>query len=462
MPVAKKKVRRKKMGEGRRGHGGMNTLHGQSASRPKVTDIGYRYERKPMPKGWDGATDYAKAVVEGRQEAPQQVIDECSRHLADIESGKWDWEPRLGWDAVEDMKACSGELVWDKDGEIVEGECGWVVDDWMYFLVCRLLGFIRREPDERAGYRRFYQCVLITPRGSGKTKLAIYLLGWCVRNDNWHNRNCYVAARDTKQSRYAWDELENSYLTGAWEKDLDDPEFTLYGGNAPGSPKKLHRFAGGFIEQISGRNPKSLIGANPHWVLLDEYEQHIDKKLYTNILQGAKADKHPMLLVVSNAGETLKSPCGQLYSGVKAVSKGKVSNDELFGLLYEVDKEDDPLTDDEEHFEYCCKKAHPSFPHHPDRSNLRYQTNLAKTDPSQKNEQLRMMWGRWVSSESSWIPLEKWKNTMVDELPEERHGWRCYLGVDLSERDDLTAGLLCGFRRIRGCLRRYFVGYRRG
>ena len=394
------------------------------------------YEPVACPAGWDGATEYARLVDSGERVECEQVVSECRRHLEDISSDRWDWVPGDGWDVVEWIKSACGMSSPGVDPADPR-DCGWVVEPWMYFWFGRLFG-MKYADGLRKGYRRFGQALLITGRGSGKTKMAAYTMMYGLAADGNPRPECYIAARDSNQALFAWENIKDAFQASGMGQG-EENAFHLYGGQS--GKKELVRAAGGSMRVISGKNAKSMVGGNPHFVLLDEYEQHQDEKLYNHIIQGEKANKEPLTLIVSNAGESYNSACGRLYIGAKKLSAGEVENDSMFPLIYEVDKWDDPLGQGSASVK-CRSKANPSYPRFPDEFTMKNQVDQARMIPYEKNSVLRAVFGRWVSDESSWLPVSLWDSRMVEELPEDRFRWRCWIGVDLSERNDLTAAAI--------------------
>lgn len=388
-----------------------------------VPDWNREVRPEEMPEGWDGATAYARGVVDGEIVAGLPIRNEAARHLADLGDPRWRWEPARVWALLRFMERCS-----PKD---------YAVPPFVEFVFGRFIGLLHAD-GEQAGFRRFQQVFLVSGRKSGKTLAATMLLWWGVLMDGEEWPECYVVARDEKQAGTAFRDVVASYQRGyIGNLEPTASAWIVIGGLSHARRVQNRDPAGGFLELRSGQ-AKAMIGARPHFGLLDEFAQHIDDSMQEAVDQGFGNRRQPAMLVVTNAGESLETPAGAAYLTAKAVAAGEVEMETLLPAVFEVDEEDDPL--DEKTGEACWEKAEPALSlGFPSVAFVRKEVEKARANPAKANSVLRMLFGRWVSSDEAWLPPQRWIDRETDDWPDGWERWRCYGGLDLSASTDLTA-----------------------
>jgi phage terminase large subunit-like protein len=77
---------------------------------------------------------------------------------------------------------------------------------------------------------------------------------------------------------------------------------------------------------------------------------------------------------------------------------------------------------------------------------LREQVSDALSIPSARNLVRRLNFCQWTQQATVWIPIEKWAACKTTLLPAAMVGRPCYVGIDLSDKIDLSAVVL-GFPR---------------
>jgi phage terminase large subunit-like protein len=130
---------------------------------------------------------------------------------------------------------------------------------------------------------------------------------------------------------------------------------------------------------------------------------------------------------------------GTEYSDmVQRVVTGQAMDDATFGFIARVDKDDDPLND-----ETCWGKSLPALGITYPVENIRSRVNQARLMLSEALATKRLYFGIPVGSTEFWISEEAWNSCqgVVDEA--EMEGKPCWLSLDLSKKNDLTALTAC-------------------
>ncbi len=116
---------------------------------------------------------------------------------------------------------------------------------------------------------------------------------------------------------------------------------------------------------------------------------------------------------------------------------GALEDDTFFAFIAAADDGDDPF------LPATWAKANPNLGVSLKRDYMAEQAERAKTTPSYLNTFLRYHLNIWTQQRERWIPVEAWNNCGRIVDPEALKGKRCWAGLDLSTKLDLTALVLC-------------------
>jgi phage terminase large subunit-like protein len=149
---------------------------------------------------------------------------------------------------------------------------------------------------------------------------------------------------------------------------------------------------------------------------------------------GMGAREQPLLLIITTAGDNLSGPCFAAVQDAEKVLEGLVENDELFALIYTVDKDDDWSGD------LALRKANPNYDVSVKGEFLRARQRDAKQNARKigvfKTKHLNM----WVQARNAYFDIPKWQASAMPGLkPEDFKGQRCVLALDLASTIDIAA-----------------------
>ena len=197
--------------------------------------------------------------------------------------------------------------------------------------------------DDAQGRRLTRTAYIFVPRKFSKTTSAASLAVWDLMfGDN--NAQAYVGANSYQQAKICFDEIR------AIMRDLD-PQEKYFRVN-----RELIKFKGGGRDSLIrclSANAKTQDGLNASLVIMDEYAQArntagkngADLKNVLTSSMGAR--REPLTVIITTASDVLDGPFAHELDGVKAVLRGDVENDSVFGSLFMPDvddREDDPAT----------------------------------------------------------------------------------------------------------------------
>lgn len=364
--------------------------------------------KRAQPKAiTDRATEYALAVVEGREVAGPWVRKACRRHLDDIANG-----------------AARG-LVWRPDEServigfypavlTLEGGAPFVLQPFQAFIVGSLFGWYTT-----AGNRRFRTAYVETAKGSGKTPLAAGIGVYALVADGEPSPEVYSAAATADQAGIAWRDAKRMVQACP---DLAAAVEVL-----------AHALTtkDGVFRPVSSEH-KGLDGKRVHVAIVDELHEHPNAMVVDKMRAGLKARRNGLIFEITNSGDDFESVCFHHRELSCNILDGVVENDSWFAYVCALDDGDDWRD------ESVWLKANPGLGTILPWQYMREQVQEAAGMPSKEGIVKRLNLCIWTQQHTVWIPMDKWNALSVE--PDVPPGWEAVAcGVDLSSKLDLTA-----------------------
>ncbi|MCX4027928.1 terminase large subunit [Spartinivicinus marinus] len=368
---------------------------------------------------YERAEHYAKAVVAGDIPACQYVIQACQRHLTDLTQVD---EPDFPYyfDEEKAERICKFvQLLPHTKGKWASKKQNIQLEPWQCFAFGVPFGWCRKK-DHTRRYREVYYEV---PRKNGKSILAAGVGLYCFAMDDEFGAEVYSGATTEKQ---AWEVFRPAKIMV--EKR---PKLQKHAGIQVNA-KNMHivldhaRF-----EPLIG-NPGD--GSSPSCALIDEYHEHQTSDLYDTMRSGMGAREQPLLFVITTAGFNIAGPCYDKRQEVINILNGSVPNDELWGLIYTID-EDDDWTQPE-----ALIKANPNYNVSVLEDFLLSQQASAVANASRQNPFKTKHLNVWVNAREAWINLVDWhrccdKGLSLDDFK----GDEAVFAIDLSSHIDICS-----------------------
>ncbi len=391
-------------------------------------------------------TKYARAVIARKEIAGWRVRKACERHLRDLEHGA---ARGLRFDAgaADDAIAFFPRVLRLAEGEF-EG-VPFVLQPWQQFIVGSLFGWKRAD-----GFRRFREAYVEASKGAGKSPLAagIGLAGLVA--DGEPSAEIYAAAVKLDQAKILFRDAEK----------MVDASPALKARLTKTTNNIAYLATGSFFRAISSEK-RGLDGPRVHMGLLDEIHEHPDDTVVEKIKKGRKGRRQPLIFMITNSGYDRHTVCWHYHEYAEKVLQQVLDDDEFFAYVCGLDpcvqcfadghmqpKEGCPNCDDWRD-EHVWPKANPNLGVSVMLDYLRSEVRQAIEIPSRRNITLRLNFCIWTESAALWIPIEKWRAcSVVPQGPGAAQAWaayaerlrgrRCFGGLDLSTRTDLTALVL--------------------
>jgi phage terminase large subunit-like protein len=386
-------------------------------------------------------TQYATDVVYGKILACKWEILACKRHLRDLERQNTAEFPYVFDETRANrifnyFKLCR-HVRGPFSGDPIE------LEDWQKFDLGSIFGWVRAD----SGKRRFKTAYIRVARGNTKSTMMSGVANYGMTGDAFYppghielakyemKPEVVCGAVDKEQAKIVWDDAKDMAL------------------GSPDILKRLrvqktkisHKTRGGELKRLS-KDTKNKDGGAPCIIIIDEYHAH-PTDLIKRVTSSGKGKRSQCLeFIITTAGEDAENkPCKIEDDTVKKILSGELPSETYFGVIREIDDEDDP------HDEKCWVKANPIFRNKNEYSQELYNTvkeehDLAfgSGDPSKIREWMIKRVNRWqVDSENKYMSgcMDKWKSLAVsrEKFAELMKGKDVYYGLDLSKTTDLTA-----------------------
>ncbi len=182
-------------------------------------------------------------------------------------------------------------------------------------------------------------------------------------------------------------------------------------------------------EAISGPKP-SLVAADE----IHEFKSNTSIQLWMAAI--AKMPGDALMLLGTNTPSSTQIVGTEYSEFYQKVALGEVDDDEAFAFVARVDKADRETVFDNED---CWPKALPALGVTFPIENIRGQVKTAKSMLSTALSLKRLYFGIPIGATEFWIAEEAWAAVQGKVEPEELKGCPCWLSLDLSQKNDLTA-----------------------
>lgn len=261
---------------------------------------------------------------------------------------------------------------------------------------------------------------------NGKSTLCAAIALYLLLADNEYGAEVYSAATDRAQAKIVFSEAK-SLLKFSPYKKLVSPYPTK-----ESTKVLLFPSTGGKYTTVSS-DTKGQHGLNISGLIFDELHALLDSALYSTLTEGSGASRsQPLHVSITTAGYSKTSVCFSEYESAKKVIENEKFDEELYGIIYEVDAKDD-WTDPA-----VWIKANPSLGVTPTLRNMQHDCEVAQKQASKQNEFKRLRLDMWTSQLTRWLDGSVWDAAGREYGLEDLRGLSGFGGVDLSSTKDLT------------------------
>lgn len=368
------------------------------------------------------AYNYALKVVEDSSIACIYVRQAARRFLDDIERVK-NKKDDLTFNYEEAERWCSNlELLPHTKGKWAKRGDRLILAEWQIFCTVNIYGFYWQS----TGRRRFREAYVEVPRKNGK---SLWFAGLGVGGLTWegeHGAEIYCGATTEKQ---AWEIFKPA-------KIICDklPELRKKYGVSVNAKTIVINSNGSKFEPLIG-DPGD--GASPSVGIADEFHEHDTSDQVDTVITGMGARDNPLMLFITTAGANMGGPCYAKRDDVKAILSGTVKDDNVFGIIYTLDEDDQWDTVEAQ------KKANPNFGISVDPEFLKGQLAQARRSAEKQVAYKTKHLNLWVGAKAAWMNMLAYQACRKKNLDINKFkGQRCFIAVDLASRVDVASKIV--------------------
>lgn len=389
----------------------------------------------PFLSAEDPTTAWAEAAVSGKLVVGEFVRGTAERHLRDIRDGARRgiyWRPDAAAHALGFLPAVLAVTDGPSAGQPFHPLA------WHTFVVGSIFGW--RTATDRL---RFRSAWLETGKGQAKSPLmaaiGLYIMGWF----EIPRAQVYAIGNDKATANVLFRDAAAMCRADIPDQDegdsLESRGEVMVRGEGDNAYKIEHPETGSFFKTLAGGERQS--GPRPAAVLADEiheFRTDIALKIWEEAI--AKVATSAIMILGTNTPATTQH-VGKSYSDLyQEIALGKVKDDTAFSFVARVDKADRETVFQNE---ACWPKSLPALGETFPIENIRERVITARTRISTASSVKRLYFGIEVGAADFWIDENAWAT--VQSTPETaidvktNRGKRCYLALDLSRKNDLTA-----------------------
>jgi phage terminase large subunit-like protein len=384
----------------------------------------------------DPVTQWARDAVDGTIVVGEIVRHAAERHLRDLKDGPkrgLHWRPEIAAHVLGFLPAVlpitAGAMVGQPFHPL----------PWHVFAAGSLFGW-RKD----SGRMRFRSAWLETGKGQAKSPLmaaiGLYLMGYY----GIRRAEIFSIGQDRATANVLFKDAVAMCRAPMPGQD-DEPEElretllsrgeVVIRGELDNAWKIEHPATGSKFQSLA--NGEAISGPRPAAVLADEiHEFKSAGSIETWKRAIAKMPGDALMLLGTNTPATTQIVGTDYSEFYQKVARSEIPDDEAFAFIARVDKADrETVFENEKVWVKALPALGITFP----IENIRGEVNTAKTLLSTAMSVKRLYFGIPVGSVDFWIAEEAWAAVQGPVDPEDMRGCKCWLSLDLSQKNDLTA-----------------------
>ena len=197
-----------------------------------------------------------------------------------------------------------------------------------------------------------------------------------------------------------------------------------------------------FYQALAGEAcARGVEGINPVLILFDEIHVQRSRELYDALTYASSARPNSLMLSISTVGVADQTTIWwEQYEYAKGIIDGGITDAARFALIYQADeecKDSAELRADPQQW----LKAMPSLNHTVPEQKVAEAVREAENSPAKLGNLLRYLFNIPTASVNKVVPMDAWREGLVEELPDLRNRL-CYGGLDMASGEDLAAFVL--------------------
>jgi phage terminase large subunit-like protein len=374
------------------------------------------------------------AAVRGDFVVGDLVRYACERHLRDLRDAAargYFWRPELAQRALDFFPS----LFTITDGPAAGKPFNLL--PYQVFCAGSLMGWVNAD-----ARWRFRSGFIETGKGQAKSPLmaglGLYAMGWC----GFPRAQIYSIAANRQTANVLFKDGVAMCRAGVPgyddEENLEALGHVVIRGLGDAAWKIEHPTSKSFFLPLAGGTAQS--GPRPRMVLADEIHEFSEDTQIEIWKQAIAKVAGSAMMVLGTNTPAMSQHVGTGMSEVaQAVARGEVKDDTAFAFVARVDKADRETVFENE---ACWQKALPALGITYPVTNIRELVATAQTKLSTAGFVKRLYFGIPAGAANFWIDEASWAavlDVIDDDTLAALKGCPCWLSLDLSKKNDLTA-----------------------
>jgi len=275
------------------------------------------------------------------------------------------------------------------------------------------------------GTRQHRLAFVEVPKKNGKSEIAAGVALYLLFADNEPGAEIYGAAADREQASIVY--------RVARDMILQSPELMKRCTIRDSTKRIVLLERGSFYHALSAEAFRQH-GVNASGIIFDELHTQRTRELWDTLRYAGDTRRQPLIFSITTAGFDKTTICYEQHDYAQKVLDSTITDPTYFAYIRTIDNPEN-WHDENEWF-----KANPALGDFLKLDAFRAAYQEACNSPSKLNAFLRLRLNVWTSSYSAWMPTHKWDECNLYPIDEqELEGKRCYAGLDLSSKIDITA-----------------------
>lgn len=316
--------------------------------------------------------------------------------------------------------------------------------EWQIHAIIDIFG-TKHKAGMYKDLRRYQRALLFMPKKNGKTEYTALLHILYFFLDKEKSKVQYTIGKSLSQA---------TTLRDAVVSMITQNEDLIEMVHSTKQPPRVTKQNGAFIDlfEALASDSDNHEGKNVSFFTVDEGHTHPNKNLYQIVSNGTVGRNQPLEIHLSTAGYNMYGYFYlDIYHYAKKIKQGIIKDDTFYQVMFELDEDDMKDINFWQNKELWAK-VNPNLGISPTWSGIEkeYRTALESEQSliAFKTKHLNV----WCDKADVWINTTVWNNNQskigFTKLKELR-GRRCYGGLDLSTRIDITALVLI-FEDLKG------------
>lgn len=291
---------------------------------------------------------------------------------------------------------------------------------WARDVIMALFGWYNKKTN----LRRFSISFIYVPRKNAKSELVAGIANYEFFSANEPDNEIYIGARDRGQASTLHDMASKMVL--------HNPKLSSEASIYKSTKEIRSNWDSSHLQAVSADAP-SQHSKSPGMVIIDELHTQRNDYLIEALRTGMGARKQPMTIYISTADFDRPSICNEELAYAKSVRDNPKLNPEYLPVIYEA------ATDADWTSEKVWKKCNPSYPVTPNKKFLSDWVREAKNNPRKESTFKRLYLNMKTATSEGWLKMEIWRMGNEDFKESELEGQKCYMGLDLASKIDLSS-----------------------